>query len=60
MPDLVEACRNCRRPKAVDGFPFCGGSYCLHDDERPREEPDDEAFDREIDEWMNDGGAEAA
>lgn len=50
MPDGIEHCISCNRPKAVDGFRFCGGSYCLHD----ADEPLDRLLD---DDWAGEGNA---
>lgn len=49
MSDLMEACQCCGRTKAVDGFPFCGGSYCLHELEEDREPDSDDSR------WTADG-----
>ena len=31
-------CMNCGQAKADDAFPFCGGSYCLHEQANPDKE----------------------
>ena len=54
MPsETMDRCISCNRPKCVDGFRFCGGSYCLHEERHPDA---DEAHDQLVDdEWSNDG-----
>jgi hypothetical protein len=41
---IIQACARCGGAKPNDGYIFCGGSYCLHDDMDPKRE-DDRPFD---------------
>jgi hypothetical protein len=44
LSEIIKCCPVCNWPMSDIGYPFCGGSYCQHDDMDPKRE-DDRPFD---------------